>query len=31
LDTVELRDKPEVHEDDLLMPVPDSGASTFLL
>lgn len=31
LDSVELRNKPEVTETDLLMPVPDAGASTFLL
>ena len=31
LDPVELRNKPEVAEHDLLMPVPDSGASTFLM
>jgi hypothetical protein len=30
LDSVELRDKPEVKEDDFLMPVPDAGASAFL-
>jgi hypothetical protein len=28
---VELRDKPEVDEGDFLMPVPDAGASAFLL
>jgi hypothetical protein len=31
LDSVELRDKPEVSEDDFLMPVPDAGSATFLL
>jgi hypothetical protein len=31
LDPVELRDKSDVHEDDVLLPVPDSGASTFLM
>jgi hypothetical protein len=30
LDSVELRDKPEVKEDDFLMPVPDAGAAAFL-
>jgi hypothetical protein len=30
LDSVELRNKPEVDEDDFLMPVPDSGSSAFL-
>jgi hypothetical protein len=30
LDSVELRDKPEVKEDDFLMLVPDSGSSAFL-
>lgn len=30
LDSVELRNKPEVHEDDFLMPVPDAGSSAFL-
>ena len=31
LDAVELRDKPEVTEDDFLMPVPDAGAGAFLM
>jgi hypothetical protein len=31
LDSVELRDKPEVKEDDFLMPVPDAGSAAFLL
>lgn len=30
LDSVELRNRPEVKEDDFLMPVPDSGSSAFL-
>lgn len=30
LDSVELRNKPEVKDDDFLMPVPDSGSSAFL-
>ena len=30
LDSVELRNKPEVREDDFLMPVPDSASSAFL-
>jgi hypothetical protein len=30
LDSVELRDKPEVKEGDFLMPVPDAGAAAFL-
>jgi hypothetical protein len=30
LDSVELRNKPEVNEDDFLMPVPDAGAAAFL-
>jgi hypothetical protein len=30
LDSVELRDKPEVKEDDFLMPVPDTGSAAFL-
>jgi len=30
LDSVELRNNPEVKEDDFLMPVPDAGASAFL-
>jgi Family of unknown function (DUF5678) len=30
LDSVELRNKPEVKEDDFLMPVPDAGAAAFL-
>jgi hypothetical protein len=29
LDSVELRNSPEVREDDFLMPVPDHGAGTF--
>jgi hypothetical protein len=31
LDSVELRNKPEVSEDDFLMPVPDAGSAAFLL
>jgi hypothetical protein len=31
LDSVELRNKPEVKEDDFLMPVPDAGTGAFLL
>lgn len=31
LDPVELRDMPEVEEDDMLMPVPDAGAGVFVL
>jgi hypothetical protein len=30
LDSVELRNKPDVTEDDFLLPVPDAGASAFL-
>jgi hypothetical protein len=30
LDSVELRNNPEVKEDDFLMPVPDAGAAAFL-
>ncbi len=30
LDSVELRNKPEVKQDDFLMPVPDAGSSAFL-
>lgn len=30
LDSVELRDKPEVHEDDVLMPIPDRPDSVYL-
>jgi hypothetical protein len=31
LDSVELRDNPEVRDDDLLMPVPDGAAGIFVL
>jgi hypothetical protein len=31
LDSVELRDKPEVHDDDVLMPVPDQTAGVYIL
>ena len=31
LDAVELRDNPEVHEDDVLMPVPDRTDSVYIL
>lgn len=31
LDAVELRDKPEVHEDDVLMPVPDRTEGVYIL
>jgi hypothetical protein len=31
LDSVELRDKPEVHEDDVLMPVPDRAEGVYIL
>jgi hypothetical protein len=31
LDSVELRNKPEVKDDDFLMPVPDAGSRAFLL
>lgn len=31
LDSVELRNNPDVSEDDFLLPVPDKGSSTFLL
>jgi Family of unknown function (DUF5678) len=31
LDSVELRNKPEVQGDDFLMPVPDAGSGAFLL
>jgi len=31
LDARELRDRPDVHEDDLLVLVPTRGAGTFLL
>ena len=30
LDPVQLRDKPEVKDGDLLMPVPDAGSSAFV-
>jgi hypothetical protein len=30
LDSVELRNNPDVTEDDFLLPVPDAGASAFL-
>lgn len=31
LDSVELRDHPDVHEDDLVMPVPDGATGVFVL
>ncbi|MHB1469705.1 MAG: hypothetical protein ACYCSI_05335 [Solirubrobacteraceae bacterium] len=31
LDPVELRDMPEVHEDDLLMPVPDRPDGIYIM
>jgi hypothetical protein len=31
LDSVELRNSPNVDEKDFLMPVPDRGSGTFLL
>ncbi len=31
LDAVELRDKPEVHADDMLMPVPDRTKGVYIL
>jgi hypothetical protein len=31
LDSVELRNSPDVDEDDFLMPVPDKGSGTFFL
>jgi len=31
LDPVELRDNPDVREDDFLMLVPDAGSGAFLL
>ena len=31
LDSVELRDKPGVHDDDVLMPVPDRTESVYIL
>jgi hypothetical protein len=31
LDAVELRDKPEVDEDDVLMPVPDQTDGVYIL
>ncbi len=31
LDSVELRDHPEVQEDDLLMPIPDGSKGVFVL
>jgi hypothetical protein len=31
LDAVELRDKPEVHADDVLMPVPDRTEGVYIL
>lgn len=31
LDSVELRDHPDVHEDDLLMPIPDGSKGVFVL
>jgi hypothetical protein len=31
LDSVELRNNPDVREDDFLMPVPDAGSGAFLL
>jgi hypothetical protein len=30
LDSVELRNNPDVTEDDFLLPVPDAGAAAFL-
>lgn len=31
LDAVELRDNPEVRDDDFLMPVPDRASGVFVL
>jgi hypothetical protein len=31
LDALELRDKPEVHTDDMLMPVPDRTEGVYIL
>jgi hypothetical protein len=31
LDSVELRDKPEVQDDDVLMPVPDRTEGVYIL
>lgn len=31
LDSVELRDKPDVHDDDVLMPVPDRTEGVYIL
>jgi hypothetical protein len=31
LDSVQLRDRPEVKDDDFLMPVPDAGAAAFVM
>jgi len=31
LDAIELRDKPEVHADDVLMPVPDRTEGVYIL
>jgi hypothetical protein len=31
LDSVELRDNPDVREDDFFMPVPDAASSIFVL
>jgi hypothetical protein len=31
LDAVQLRDTPEVHEDDVLMPVPDRTDGVYIL
>jgi hypothetical protein len=31
LDSVELRDMPEVHDDDVLMPVPDRTEGVYIL
>jgi hypothetical protein len=31
LDPVELRDKPGVHDDDVLMPVPDQTEGVYIL
>lgn len=31
LDSVDLRDKPEVHDDDVLMPVPDRTEGVYIL
>lgn len=31
LDSVELRDQPDVHDDDVLMPVPDRTEGVYIL